>query len=416
MQETRLVLRNVGKIDPLAATEYAAAGGYEGLKKALSMPQDDIIALIKASGLRGRGGAGFPAGLKWQFTKGAAGEQKYIVCNADEGEPGTNKDRIILAGDPNSLFEGMAIAGLACGANKGYIYLRAEYPYLFAPLRQAIANAKAAGFLGGNILGSGKDFDLEVVTGAGAYVCGEETALLESIEGKRGEPRFKPPYPANAGLFGCPTVINNVETLANVPQILVNGAAWFKGFGTEKCPGTKLFTLCGNVNKPGVYEFEMGVNLKELFEEVGGGCDKPLLGVQTGGASGAIIRADQMDVALDIESCQAAGATLGSGALMFIDQDQDILDVVENLMEFFAEESCGKCTPCREGNQRLLELVTKLKEGRGAPEDLDTLADLSGTMACAALCGLGQASPTPVTSTLENFRPAYEKAIEGGKA
>ena len=416
MQETRLVLRNVGKIDPLAAEDYAAAGGYEGLKKALSMPQDDIIAVVKASGLRGRGGAGFPAGLKWQFTKGAQGDQKYIVCNADEGEPGTNKDRIILAGDPNGLFEGMAIAGLACGADKGYIYLRAEYPYLFAPLRQAIANAAAAGFLGENIMGSGKNFDLEVVTGAGAYVCGEETALLESIEGKRGEPRFKPPYPANAGLFGCPTVINNVETLANVPQIIVNGADWFKGFGTEKCPGTKLFTLCGNVNKPGVYEFEMGVNLIGLFEQVGGGCDKPLLGVQTGGASGAIIRADQMDIAMDIESCQSAGAVLGSGALMFIDEDQDIIDVVENLMEFFAEESCGKCTPCREGNQRLLELVTKIKRGRGVPEDLDTLADLSATMACAALCGLGQASPTPITSTLENFRPAYIKALEGGKA
>jgi NADH:ubiquinone oxidoreductase subunit F (NADH-binding) len=417
MQETRLVLRNLGKItNPARVEEYVACGGYAGLKKALGMAQDELIAVVKESGLRGRGGAGFPTGLKWQFTKGTAGNQKYIVCNADEGEPGTNKDRIILANDPNALFEGMAIAGLACGATKGYIYLRAEYPYLFAPLREAIANATAAGYLGENMMGSGKAFDITVASGAGAYVCGEETALLESIEGKRGEPRFKPPYPASAGLFGCPTVINNVETLANVAQIILNGAAWFKGFGTERCPGTKLFTLCGNVNRPGVYEFEMGVNLKALFEEVGGGCDKPLLGVQTGGASGGIIRADQMDIALDIESCQAAGATLGSGAMMFIDQDQDMLDVVENLMEFFVEESCGKCTPCREGNMRLLELVTKIKQGKGCKEDIDTMYDLAGTMMCAALCGLGQASPTPVTTTLDNFRPAYEAAIEGGNA
>ncbi len=418
MQETRVVLRNVGKIDPLKVEDYVAAGGYEGLKKALSMTQDDIIATVKASGLRGRGGAGFPTGLKWSFTKPVEAAQKYIVCNADEGEPATNKDRVILSGDPNSVFEGMAIAGLAIGATMGYIYLRAEYPYLFVSLNKALDNAKAKGYIGKNILGSGKDFDIKIVSGAGAYVCGEETALIESIEGSRGEPRFKPPYPGVEGLWKAPTIVNNVETLANVPQIIVNGGEWFAGIGSANSSGTRIFTLCGNIVNPGVYEFPTTITMRQLFEEVGGGCGdgKKLLAIQTGGASGPIITADDLDFEMSIDGCQKVGGGLGSGAMMFIDDSQCIIDVVENLMEFFVEESCGKCTPCREGNMRLLELVSKFKNGKGTMEDLDLIQELASTMMAASLCGLGQASPTPVVTSIANFRCVYERAaLKGGK-
>ncbi|MCL2677824.1 MAG: NADH-quinone oxidoreductase subunit NuoF [Clostridiales bacterium] len=408
MQETRIVLRNVGKINPVKACEYAAAGGYEGLKKAFSLTQDQVIGTLKESGLRGRGGAGFPAGLKWQFVKNTPANQKYIVCNADEGEPGTNKDRVILAGDPNSVFEGMAIAGFAVGADKGYIYLRAEYPSLLISLNEALADARANGFLGKNIMGGGFDFDIEVRSGAGAYVCGEETALIESIEGKRGEPRFKPPYPGVSGLWGAPTVVNNVETLANVAQILINGAAWFKAIGTEACAGTKLFTLCGNIANPGVYEFPMGVNLKDLFA-VGGGCPdgKKLLAVQTGGSSGSFLRADQIDLDMDIDNCAAKGATLGSGAILFIDETNCILDVLQDIMEFFVHESCGKCTPCREGNFRLLQMITAFNEGRAKEGYADTMLDLSSTMMSASLCGLGQSSPTAIVTSINNFRDVF---------
>ncbi len=417
MQEMRVVLRNVGKINPVKAEDYAAVGGFEGLKKALGMSQDEIIAVVKESGLRGRGGAGFSTGTKWGFTKNTEADQKYIVCNADEGEPGTNKDRIIMLGDPFSLFEGMAIAGVAVGATKGFIYLRAEYPYLIPVLNEALESCRKNGFLGENLMGSGKAFDIEVRHGAGAYVCGEETALIESLEGHRGEPRFKPPFPGVAGAWGKPTIVNNVETLANVPQIIVNGAEWFKGIGTPKCTGTKIFSLNGNIAKPGVYEFPMGVSLKTLFEEVGGGCanGKKLLAVQCGGASGPIIRADQIDFNTDIESAAAAGAGLGSGAMTFIDDSNDIIDVVENLMEFFVEESCGKCTPCREGNMRLLQKITAIKEGNATAADIDTVLELSETMMAASLCGLGQASPTPVVTSIKNFRAAYDAAIERGQ-
>ena len=417
MQETRIALRFVGKYDTASVSEYCALGGYGALRKALSMDNASLIGEVASSGLRGCGGAGFPTGRKWEMVSAAQGAQKYVVCNADEGEPATNKDRVIIAGDPHSLIEGMAIAGYAVGADMGYIYLRYEYPYLFPVLENAIADARNAGFLGSNIFGSGFSFDLKVVSGGGAYVCGEETALLESIEGKRGEPRFKPPYPGTEGLYGCPTLINNVETLVTVPSIVLNGGAWYASFGLGDHCGTKIFTLSGNLVNRGVFEYPRGTNLRQLIYEVGGGCPngRRLLGVQTGGASGNIINGDMLDIPLDIDDCSAAGATFGAGDIMVFDDSKDVLEIVENLMEFFAHESCGKCTPCREGNARLLELIRKIRRGEGTMEDLDTLADLSETMMDCSLCGLGQASPSPVVSTLKNFRGAYLSMIEGGQ-
>lgn len=417
MQETRIVLRNVGKYNPSSVAEFCALGGYSGLKKALTMDRKFIVDEVRESGLRGRGGAGFSTGTKWGYVYNTDADQKYIVCNADEGEPATNKDRVIMAGDPHSLIEGMAIAGYAVGASKGYIYLRYEYPYIFPVLENAIRDARAAGFLGDNLFGTNFSFDITVVSGGGAYVCGEETALLESIEGKRGEPRFKPPYPGTCGLYGKPTVINNVETLVNVPAIINNGSKWYASFGVNHCTGTKVFTLSGNLVNRGVYEFPKGTSLRDLIYEVGGGCPngRKLLGVQTGGGSGNIINADMLDVAMDVESCDAAGATFGAGDIMVFDDSNDILEIVENLMEFFAHESCGKCTPCREGNMRLLQLIRKIRSGEGTMADLDTLQELSETMMDCSLCGLGQASPSPVVSTLKNFRYAYIDAIERGQ-
>ncbi|HMM05994.1 MAG TPA: NADH-quinone oxidoreductase subunit NuoF [Clostridiales bacterium] len=417
MQETRIVLRNVGKYNPASVGEFRALGGYSGLQKALSLDPAAIIEEMKASGLRGRGGAAFPTGTKWSFVYGTEADQKYIVCNADEGEPATNKDRVIMAGDPHSLIEGMAIAGYAVGASEGYIYLRFEYPYIMPVLENAINDARSAGFLGEHIFGSDFSFDIKVVSGGGAYVCGEETALLESIEGKRGEPRYKPPYPGVSGLYGKPTVINNVETLVNVPAIVNNGASWYRSFGVENCSGTKVFTLSGNLINRGVYEFPKGINLRDLIFEVGGGCanGRKLLGVQTGGGSGSIINGDMLDISMDVESCEAAGATFGAGDIMVFDDSNDLLEIVENLMEFFTHESCGKCTPCREGNYRLLQIIRKIRKGNGTMADLDTLQELSETMMDCSLCGLGQASPTPIVSTLKNFRNVYVEAIERGR-
>ncbi len=413
MQETRVVLRNMGKIDPVKVEDYVAQGGYEGLKKAIALSADEIINLVKESGLRGRGGAGFSTGSKWQFVKNTPADQKYVVCNADEGEPGTSKDLTLMKNDPNTLFEGMAIAGVTVGATYGYIYLRAEYPYLFPVLEQALANARAKGYLGKNIMGSKFDFDIEVRSGAGAYVCGEETALIESIEGKRGEPRFKPPYPGVEGLWGKPTLVNNVETLSNLPEILVKGAAWFKTMGTATCAGTKIFSLCGNVANPCVVEYPFGVNLKQLVEEVGGGAanGRKVKAVQTGGASGCILRADQIDFAMDIENCLKNGASLGSGAICVIDDSKSIVETVHNLLSFFVHESCGKCTPCREGNMRLYELCGRFLDGTAKEEDLDTMLDLADTMMLASLCGLGQTSPTAVVTSIANFRNEYLDCI-----
>lgn len=389
-------------------------GGYDGLKKALSMDGSQVIETLKESGLRGRGGAGFPTWMKIKFAYDAEGSFKVVVCNADEGEPGTSKDRILLSTDPHSVFEGMAIVAKAIGASRGYIYLRAEYSYLFPILENALESARKAGVLGKNILGSDFSFDIEMRSGAGAYVCGEETALFESIEGKRGEPRTRPPYPGTHGLFGLPTVLNNVETLANIGPIFANGTEWFKSIGSESSPGTKLFTVTGNIEKRGVFEFPMGTNLKDIIYEVCGGIadGKELLAVQTGGASGAIIRPSQIDIPLDIDHVASSGGRLGCGTIFVIDDSNCVLDIVKNTLEFFTSESCGKCIPCREGGVQLLKLISKISEGRGSVKDIDTMIDLANTMRETALCGLGHSTAVPVLTSITNFRDAYDRHID----
>lgn len=417
MEEMRVLLRNSGKIDPRNAKEYIKAGGYEGMKKALSMSGSEIINELQEAGLRGRGGAGFPTWRKLKFAYDADGNIKYIVCNADEGEPGTNKDRILLSTDPCSVFEGMIIAGKAVDSHVGFIYLRAEYSYLVPILEAALESSRSAGCLGKNIMGSGFDFDIKLRSGAGAYVCGEETALFESIEGKRGEPRFRPPFPGIKGLFGKPTVLNNVETLANIAVIFQRGAEWFSKIGTPNSPGTKLFTVCGNVKRRGVFEFPMGVNLKELIYDVCGGMEEghTLLAVQTGGASGAIINADQIDMTLDIDAVSESGGRLGCGTILVMDDRNCIVDIVRNNLDFFRGESCGKCTPCREGGTRLYQLISKIAEGKGTISDLRTIEDLANTMRLTALCGLGHSTAVPVLSSIRNFYPTYLHHIDKDK-
>jgi NADH:ubiquinone oxidoreductase subunit F (NADH-binding) len=416
LQETRIVLRNVGEINPISVDDYRKRGGYESLRKALTMPPADVIAEIEKSKLRGRGGAGFPTGRKWSFVLKAEADQKYVICNADEGEPGTNKDRIVLSNDPQSVFEGMAIAAWAVGASRGFLYLRFEYPYVFPILEQALQNAREAGCLGKNIFGTDFNFDITVVSGGGAYVCGEETALIESIEGKRGEPRFKPPYPGISGLYGKPTVVNNVETLANIPVIMDKGGEWFSRIGVPSCTGTKVFTLCGNIAQKGVFEYPMGTNLRDIFETHGGVKDnRDLRGFMLGGQSGNLINASQINLSMDIDSCQQAEAVLGTGTIMVIDDYTEILDLVENIMEFFIEESCGKCTPCREGNIRIYEIIQRINRGEGKMDDLVLLEELAETMNFASLCGLGQNSSVAVITSMHNFREDYIKAIERGR-
>lgn len=417
MEEMRVLLRNSGKIDPRNAKEYIKAGGYEGMKKALSMSGSEIINELQEAGLRGRGGAGFPTWRKLKFAYDADGDIKYIVCNADEGEPGTNKDRILLSTDPCSVFEGMIIAGKAVDSHVGFIYLRAEYSYLVPILEAALESSRSAGCLGKNIMGSGFDFDIKLRSGAGAYVCGEETALFESIEGKRGEPRFRPPFPGIKGLFGKPTVLNNVETLANIAVIFQRGAEWFSKIGTPNSLGTKLFTVCGNVKRRGVFEFPMGVNLKELIYDVCGGMEEghTLLAVQTGGASGAIINADQIDMTLDIDAVSESGGRLGCGTILVMDDRNCIVDIVRNNLDFFRGESCGKCTPCREGGTRLYQLISKIAEGKGTISDLRTIEDLANTMRLTALCGLGHSTAVPVLSSIRNFYPTYLHHIDKDK-
>ncbi len=417
MEEMRVLLRNNGKIDPRNAKEYIKAGGYEGMKKALSMSGSEIINELQEAGLRGRGGAGFPTWRKLKFAYDADGDIKYIVCNADEGEPGTNKDRILLSTDPCSVFEGMIIAGKAVDSHVGFIYLRAEYSYLVPILEVALESSRSAGCLGKNIMGTGFDFDIKLRSGAGAYVCGEETALFESIEGKRGEPRFRPPFPGIKGLFGKPTVLNNVETLANIAVIFQRGAEWFSKIGTPNSPGTKLFTVCGNVKRRGVFEFPMGVNLKELIYDVCGGMEEghTLLAVQTGGASGAIINADQIDMTLDIDAVSESGGRLGCGTILVMDDRNCIVDIVRNNLDFFRGESCGKCTPCREGGTRLYQLISKIAEGKGTISDLRTIEDLANTMRLTALCGLGHSTAVPVLSSIRNFYPTYLHHIDKDK-
>ncbi|MDR0310406.1 MAG: NADH-quinone oxidoreductase subunit NuoF [Acidobacteriota bacterium] len=416
LQETRIVLRNVGEINPVSVEDYRKRGGYESLRKALTMPPEDVIAEIEKSRLRGRGGAGFPTARKWSFVLKAESEQKYVICNADEGEPGTNKDRIVLSNDPNSVFEGMAIAAWAVGADRGFLYLRFEYPYVFPILEQALQNARDAGCLGKNIFGTDFNFDITVVSGGGAYVCGEETALIESIEGNRGEPRFKPPYPGISGLYGKPTVVNNVETLANIPVIMDKGGEWFSKTGVPSCTGTKVFTLCGNIAQKGVFEYPMGTNLRDIFETHGGVKDnRDLRGFMLGGQSGNLINASQIDLPMDIDSCQQAESVLGTGTIMVIDDYTEILDIVENIMKFFIEESCGKCTPCREGNIRIYEVIQRINRGEGKMDDMILLEELAETMNIASLCGLGQNSSVAVITSMHNFREDYLKAIERGR-
>jgi len=416
--QKKIALRNCGIINPLDIEEYIAADGYMALGKVLTeMTPQEVIEEVKKSGLRGRGGAGFPTGLKWQFTAASPGKQKYVCCNADEGDPGAFMDRSILEGDPHSVMEAMMICGYAIGANQGYIYVRAEYPLAIERLSIAIEQAKKYGLLGENILGTNFNFDIELRMGAGAFVCGEETALMRSIEGKRGQPRPKPPYPAQKGLFDCPTVLNNVETFANIPYIILNGADDFASVGTEKSRGTKVFALAGDINNTGLIEIPIGMPLGTIIYDIGGGIpnNKKLKAVQIGGPSGGCIPADHLNVRVDYESLKELGAIMGSGGLIVMDEDTCMVDLARYFMEFIQEESCGKCTPCREGTRIMLEILTRICEGKGKMEDLDALEELSYQIKDTALCGLGQTAPNPVLSTLRYFRDEYIEHIRDKK-
>ena len=408
--QNRVVLRNCGVINPESIDEYIAMDGYAALGKVLTeMTPDEVIQVILDSGLRGRGGGGFPTGRKWALTAPNKAPQKYVVCNADEGDPGAFMDRSVLEGDPHCLVEAMTIAGYAIGATQGYVYVRAEYPIAVARLQIAIDQAREYGLLGKNIFGSGFDFDLHIRLGAGAFVCGEETALMTSIEGNRGEPRPRPPYPAVKGLFGMPTVENNVETFANVPQIILRGAEWFASMGTERSKGTKVFALGGKIKNTGLVEIPMGTTLREIIEEIGGGIPngKKFKAAQTGGPSGGCIPASLIDTPVDYDNLVAIGCMMGSGGLIVMDEDTCMVDMAKFFLEFTVDESCGKCTPCRVGTQRLLEMLDKITSGKGTLEDIDELEALCYYIKENSLCGLGQTAPNPVLSTLKFFRDEY---------
>ena len=413
-KQMRIALRNCGLIAAEDIEEAIAAGDYAALEKVLtSMTPDDVINEMLASGLRGRGGAGFPTGRKWAFAKASQGDIKYVCCNADEGDPGAFMDRSVLEGDPHCVLEAMTIAGYAIGAHQGYIYVRAEYPVAVQRLRIAIDQAHEYGLLGKDILGLGFDFDIEIRLGAGAFVCGEETALMTSIEGHRGEPRPRPPFPAVKGLFGKPTILNNVETWANVNPIILKGAKWFSSIGTETSPGTKVFALGGKITNVGLVEVPMGTTLREIVEEIGGGIPggKKFKAAQTGGPSGGCIPAECIDTPIDYDSLLAIGSMMGSGGMIILDEDTCMVDIAKFYLEFTADESCGKCTPCRIGTKRLLQLLTKITEGKGEPEDLDKIEELAAHMKQSSLCALGQSAPNPVLSTLRYFRSEYEEHI-----
>jgi NADP-reducing hydrogenase subunit HndC len=407
-KQKRIALRNLGVINPESIDEYIAVGGYASLGKVLEMTQDEVIKLVLDSGLRGRGGAGFPTGRKWAFAKAVEADQKYVIINGDEGDPGAFMDRSVLEGDPHSVIEGLAIAGYAIGATQGYAYVRAEYPLAIKRLQIAIDQAREYGLLGKGIFGK-FDFDLEIRKGAGAFVCGEETALMRSIEGMRGQPRPKPPFPAVSGLWGKPTIINNVETLANVPAIIQNGPFWYSSFGTETSKGTKVFALAGNINNTGLIEVPFGTTLREVVFEIGGGIPngKEFKAVQAGGPSGGCIPASLLDIPLDYESLQKAGAIVGSGGLIVMDSDTCMVDVARFFLEFTVDESCGQCTPCREGTKRMLEILTKITKGRGTLEDITKLETLAKAITQTSLCQLGITAPNPVLSTLRYFRDEY---------
>ncbi|RME77389.1 MAG: NADH-quinone oxidoreductase subunit NuoF [Chloroflexi bacterium] len=413
-KEVRVVLRNCGKIDPENIEDYIAEDGYQALGKVLSeMTPEQVIEEVLASGLRGRGGAGFPTGRKWQFCRSAPGSPKYIICNADEGDPGAFMNRRVLEGDPHSVIEGMIIAAYAIGASRGYIYCRAEYPVAVRTLNIAIKQARNLGLLGDDILGSGFSFDLEVRMGAGAFVCGEETALMASIEGKRGEPRPRPPFPAVKGLWGKPTNINNVETYANVPQIILKGAQWFASMGTEKSKGTKTFAIAGDVNNTGLIEVPLGITLREVIFDIGEGIKggKKFKAVQTGGPMGGCLPEQYLDMPVDYESLTAAGSIMGSGGMIVMDEDTCMVDIARFFMEFTQDESCGKCTPCRVGTRRILEILERICDGHGKDGDIETLEMLCQQIKATSLCGLGQGAPNPVESTLKHFRHEYEAHI-----
>ena len=409
-KQHRVALRNCGVINPENIEEYIGTGGYEALGVVLTeKTPEDVIQILLDSGLRGRGGAGFPTGLKWRFAAQNDADQKYVCCNADEGDPGAFMDRSILEGDPHAVLEAMAIAGYAIGASQGYIYVRAEYPIAVKRLEIAIGQAREYGLLGENIFDSGFNFDIELRLGAGAFVCGEETALMTSIEGNRGEPRPRPPFPALKGLFQKPTILNNVETFANIPQIIVNGPEWFASMGTEKSKGTKVFALGGKINNTGLVEVPMGTTLREIVEEIGGGIPngKKFKAAQTGGPSGGCIPAEHLDVPIDYDNLKAIGSMMGSGGLVVMDEDTCMVDIAKFFLEFTVDESCGKCTPCRIGTRRMLEILEKITKGQAEMEDLDKLEELCRHLQSASLCALGQTAPNPVLSTLRYFRDEY---------
>lgn len=417
-KQKRIALKNCGIIDPENIDEYIAFDGYKALEKVLtSMSQDDVINEILESGLRGRGGAGFPTGKKWMFTKMASGTQKYVVCNADEGDPGAFMDRSILEGDPHNVIEAMMIAGYAIGADKGYIYVRAEYPIAVQRFQKAIDQAREYGILGKNIWETDFSFDLEIRLGAGAFVCGEETALLESIEGRRGQPRLKPPFPANAGLWYKPTLINNVETYANITKIILNGSKWYQSIGTETSKGTKVFALGGNVVNIGLVEVPMGTTLREIVFDIGGGIPNghEFKAAQTGGPSGGCIPAEHLDTPIDYESLGAIGSMMGSGGLIVMDNTKCMVNLAKFYLGFTVDESCGKCTPCRIGTKRMLEILERITEGNGKEDDIEKLEVLANTIKKASVCGLGQTAPNPVLSTIKYFRDEYVAHIRDGK-
>ncbi|MBO0454481.1 NADH-quinone oxidoreductase subunit NuoF [Candidatus Enterococcus murrayae] len=414
-KQKRVALRNCGRINPEQIGEYIAFDGYQALAKVVnSFSREDVLNILETSGLRGRGGAGFPTFMKWSFAKASQADQKYVICNADEGDPGAFMDRSVLEGDPHAVIEAMAIAGYTIGANQGYIYVRAEYPIAVNRLRIAIKQAREEGLLGKHIFGSNFSFDLDLRLGAGAFVCGEETALLESIEGHRGEPRPRPPFPAVKGLFGKPTIVNNVETLANIPQIILNGPEWFASFGSEKSKGTKVFALGGKIQNTGLVEIPMGTTLREIVEDIGGGIPdgKKFKAAQTGGPSGGCIPQEHYDIPIDYENLKQIGSMMGSGGLIVMDEDNCMVDIAKFFLEFTVEESCGKCVPCRVGTKRLLEILDKITMGKATLEDLDKMEELCHHIQENSLCGLGQTAPNPVLSTFRYFKEEYLAHVE----
>ena len=416
--QMRVALRNCGVIDPENIDEYLAMDGYKALEKVLTkMTREEVIDEVLKSGLRGRGGGGFPTGLKWKFTYNSVSKQKYVACNADEGDPGAFMDRSILEGDPHSILEAMAIAGYAIGASDGYIYVRAEYPIAVKRLTIAANQAREYGLLGKNIFGTGFNFDISIRLGAGAFVCGEETALMHSIEGKRGEPTVRPPFPAVKGLFAKPTMLNNVETYANIPQIILKGSAWFSSIGTEKSKGTKVFALGGKINNTGLVEVPMGTTLRTIIYDIGGGCPngKKFKAVQTGGPSGGCLPESLLDTPVDYDNLIAAGSMMGSGGMIVMDEDNCMVDIARFYLDFIVDESCGQCTPCRVGTKRMLEILNRIVAGKGKEGDIEKLEELAQTIKSTSLCALGQTAPNPILSTLKFFRDEYEAHIRDKK-